>query len=303
MVPKALKARKNMAATLIQRYVRGFIHYTSIRSIINQRRLKENFEYFSNIKFTLESNAQVKIRYYWKKYKKAKKKRLDEAKKKKKKDAEKKKKKGLTSKKSVKSPPKLTKKPTAAPLSASKSENSKLVRKDSQSPSKTFRASDSFFGTNNSEVSSPDHLPIIEDGLGETDPPDENAPLEGIEENEEEEEKGDEAKKGRGFSIELHPAPEEPKRQRSRGFIEVIEQEKLEVDEERKNGPRVPSARVLKEWAPLGKEEESKEDGKHGEEGEAAAVEKAEGSEFHPDEEFERQIEEGEEGELEEEEE
>ena len=64
MIPKALKARKNMAATLVQRYVRGYIDFTNIRTIINQKKLKENLEYFGKIKFTLESNAQVKIRYY-----------------------------------------------------------------------------------------------------------------------------------------------------------------------------------------------------------------------------------------------
>ena len=40
MIPKALKARKNMAATLVQRYVRGYIDFTNIRTIINQKKLR-----------------------------------------------------------------------------------------------------------------------------------------------------------------------------------------------------------------------------------------------------------------------
>ena len=58
MIPKALKARKNMAATLVQRYVRGYIDFTNIRTIINQKKLKENLEYFGKIKFTLESTPR-----------------------------------------------------------------------------------------------------------------------------------------------------------------------------------------------------------------------------------------------------
>ena len=299
MIPKALKARKNMAATLVQRYVRGYIDFTNIRTIINQKKLKENLEYFGKIKFTLESNAQVKIRYYWKKYKKAKKKRLDEARKKKKKEADKKKKKG-GKKSGGKSPAKLVRKTSAAPtMGATKSDNPKLAKRDSHSPSKTLRsAASDVYSDMRSELSSPGNLPMNEEGLGEDEM---EQRLEGIEEEEEEKAVDEEEKRlgDRRFSIELQPA--EAKKPRSRGFIETVaEEDKLEPEEERK-AARPASSRAVHDFEPLSgaggggdgsKGDEKKEDDeKAGGEGEDPGEEK----EAKGEDDLEREAEEGQE--------
>ena len=63
MIPKALKARKNMAASLIQRYVKGYVEWRGINRIIRARRLKENFEYFGALREKLVEDSQIFIRY------------------------------------------------------------------------------------------------------------------------------------------------------------------------------------------------------------------------------------------------
>ena len=57
MIPKALKARKNMAASLIQRYVKGYIGWRGINRIIREKRLKANFEYFSVLREKLVEDS------------------------------------------------------------------------------------------------------------------------------------------------------------------------------------------------------------------------------------------------------
>ena len=192
----------------------------------------------------------MKIRYYWKKYKKAKKKRLDEARKKKKKEADKKKKKG-SKKGGGKSPAKLVKKASAAPtMGATKSDNPKLAKRDSHSPSKTLRsAASDVFSDMRSELSSPGNLPMNEEGLEDEVEP----RLEGIEEEDEKGGEEEQIKQNEGrFSIELQPA--EAKKPRSRGFIEIVaEEEKLEAAEELKT-QRPVSSRPIRDFEPLGGE-------------------------------------------------
>ena len=69
IVPKLLRSRKQAAATFIQRFVRGWKSFHQVDMERREKRLKENLEYFQKIKNFMEESAQVKIRYYWLKYK------------------------------------------------------------------------------------------------------------------------------------------------------------------------------------------------------------------------------------------
>lgn len=69
IVPKLLRSRKQAAATFIQRFLRGWRSFHQVDMERREKRLKENLEYFQKIKNFMEESAQVKIRYYWFKYK------------------------------------------------------------------------------------------------------------------------------------------------------------------------------------------------------------------------------------------
>jgi hypothetical protein len=73
MVPKAWRKFKNDRITRIQKFIRGYLAYKSVFSERFNTKLKTNFDYFDKIKYQLQENAQIKIRYYW-----LRKKRLDQ---------------------------------------------------------------------------------------------------------------------------------------------------------------------------------------------------------------------------------
>lgn len=65
MLPKALKFRKDRAASHIQKYVKGYLTHTKLQSVINQRKMKSNFEYFEMMRLRLLSDIQKKLAYRW----------------------------------------------------------------------------------------------------------------------------------------------------------------------------------------------------------------------------------------------
>ncbi|CAI2368480.1 unnamed protein product [Moneuplotes crassus] len=70
MVPKAWKKFKNERICRIQKYMRGYIVHKRTFETLSRIKLTTNFEYFGKIKDQLHENSQIKIRYYWLKWKK-----------------------------------------------------------------------------------------------------------------------------------------------------------------------------------------------------------------------------------------
>lgn len=72
MIPKVMKERKKRAITEIQKFIRGFNVYFKSKQLLRQFRLQNNFQYFNKIREQILIDSQIKIRYYWRRYKKRK---------------------------------------------------------------------------------------------------------------------------------------------------------------------------------------------------------------------------------------
>lgn len=70
MVPKAWKQFKNKKLAIIQKFLRGYSVHKRVLFKLRTNKLKSNFEFFNRIKEGLLSNSQIKIRYYWFKWRK-----------------------------------------------------------------------------------------------------------------------------------------------------------------------------------------------------------------------------------------
>lgn len=83
MVPKAWRKFKYNKLVSIQKYLRGYVVHKRIFNILYEKKLTSTFSYFEKIKAQLRENAQIKIRYYWFRMKRLrKKKEAEDAKKK-----------------------------------------------------------------------------------------------------------------------------------------------------------------------------------------------------------------------------
>lgn len=62
MVPKAWRKFKYDRITRVQKFIRGYLVFKRYFTEINDKKLKENFEFFDKIKGNLLLNSQIKIR-------------------------------------------------------------------------------------------------------------------------------------------------------------------------------------------------------------------------------------------------
>lgn len=69
MIPKVMKERKKRAITEIQKFIRGFNEFFKYKQLLRQFRLENNFKYFNEIREKILVDCQIKIRYYWRRYK------------------------------------------------------------------------------------------------------------------------------------------------------------------------------------------------------------------------------------------
>ena len=74
--------RKNNSANFVQRYLKGYKVHREYKEIIHKEKINKLMTHFRALKIEMQTNAQIKIRYHWFKYKKAKAKRLAEEKRK-----------------------------------------------------------------------------------------------------------------------------------------------------------------------------------------------------------------------------
>ena len=89
LIPRALAARKNKAALLIQRYARGYVEWRGVNRVIREKRMRQTLEYFGSLRDKVVEDCQIFIRYQWKRYKVRKKKRIEEEKRRKREEAKK----------------------------------------------------------------------------------------------------------------------------------------------------------------------------------------------------------------------
>lgn len=72
--PKVLQMLKNNSATLVQKFMRGFIVKKRLFKQMSALKIQNCFDFFEQMRSHLYENSQRVIRYHWLKYKKNKKK-------------------------------------------------------------------------------------------------------------------------------------------------------------------------------------------------------------------------------------
>lgn len=65
MVPKAWRIFKYKKLTLIQKFLRGYVVHKRVYTELTGIKLQSAFEYFDKVKAVLKVNSQIKIRYYY----------------------------------------------------------------------------------------------------------------------------------------------------------------------------------------------------------------------------------------------
>lgn len=75
MVPKAWRAKKKRMMSTLQKCIRGYCVHKRVIKELNTAKLKQTFDFFDSIKNNLLDDAQIKISYRWRRYKKDKKKK------------------------------------------------------------------------------------------------------------------------------------------------------------------------------------------------------------------------------------
>ncbi|CAI2366125.1 unnamed protein product [Moneuplotes crassus] len=70
MIPKAWRKFKNKRILRIQKFMKGYIVHKRTFETLSKLKLTQNFEYFGQIRHKLYVNSQIKIRYYYLKWKK-----------------------------------------------------------------------------------------------------------------------------------------------------------------------------------------------------------------------------------------
>ena len=75
--------KKNASANFVQRYLKGYKVHKEYKEIIHRDKIDSLMTHFRAMRILMQTTAQIKIRYYWKKYKIRKAKRLADALKKK----------------------------------------------------------------------------------------------------------------------------------------------------------------------------------------------------------------------------
>ncbi|CAI2363775.1 unnamed protein product [Moneuplotes crassus] len=68
LVPKTLRFRKRRALIRIQKFLRGYRDYKKIKEQLSERRMENNFEYFSKMREKIEEDSAIFIQYRSKKF-------------------------------------------------------------------------------------------------------------------------------------------------------------------------------------------------------------------------------------------
>lgn len=75
VIPKAWRAKKKRMMSTLQKRIRGYLVHKRVMKELNSTKLKQTFDFFDSIKNNLLDDAQIKISYRWRRYKKDKKKK------------------------------------------------------------------------------------------------------------------------------------------------------------------------------------------------------------------------------------
>jgi len=69
VIPKLMRSRKNNSAEIIQKYLKGYIVSRRLYHQIQQNKIDQNYNFFSDLRHRLEQSAAKTIKLYYIRYK------------------------------------------------------------------------------------------------------------------------------------------------------------------------------------------------------------------------------------------
>lgn len=65
LIPKALKFRKNMAAQMVQKFVKGYIVFHTMYGKLRKSKIEANYEWFKEKREVIKQESAILIQNWW----------------------------------------------------------------------------------------------------------------------------------------------------------------------------------------------------------------------------------------------